>query len=152
MIAFDLQCPQGHSFEGWFEDNNAFTEQQKKGLITCPVCDDAHITKLPTAFAIQKAPAKQVVPTSKENKAMIQMAKKVTDYIDKNFDDVGCDFTKEALKMHYGATESRNIRGVSTVQEEETLKKEGIQFFKFPSPAPPELPEPSKKPDSKKEN
>jgi hypothetical protein len=56
------------------------------------------------------------------------------------------------LKMHYGATESRNIRGVSTTQEEETLKEEGIQFFKFPSSVPPELPEPLKKTDSGKKN
>ncbi|NNL42791.1 MAG: DUF1178 family protein, partial [Desulfobacterales bacterium] len=24
MIAYDLQCPSGHSFEGWFEDGKAY--------------------------------------------------------------------------------------------------------------------------------
>jgi len=42
------------------------------------------------------------------------------------------------LKIHYGATEPRNIRGVSTKEEEKTLKEEGIQFFKIPIPAPPD--------------
>ena len=54
--------------------------------------------------------------------------------MEKNFDDVGCDFAKEALKMHYGVTEAKNIRGFSTKEEENTLKKEGIQFFKIPMP------------------
>ena len=55
-----------------------------------------------------------------------------------NFDDVGCDFAKEALKIHYGAVEPRNIRGVSTSQEEKVLRDEGIQFFKIPMPTPPD--------------
>ena len=56
----------------------------------------------------------------------------------KNFDDVGCDFAKEALKMHYGAAEPRNITGVSTKEEEQTLNEEGIQFFKIPMPIAPD--------------
>jgi hypothetical protein len=39
--------------------------------------------------------------------------------------------------MHYGVTEPRNIRGVSTPKEEETMKAEGINFFKLPVPAKP---------------
>ena len=38
MIAFDLQCANGHTFEGWFEDSNAYEAQKKRGLIACPVC------------------------------------------------------------------------------------------------------------------
>ena len=40
--------------------------------------------------------------------------------------------SKEALKIHYGASEARNIRGSSTAQEEEMLKKEGVPFAKIP--------------------
>jgi hypothetical protein len=39
--------------------------------------------------------------------------------------------------MHYGVVEPRNIRGVSTPKEEETLKSEGIHFFKIPVPSEP---------------
>jgi hypothetical protein len=66
------------------------------------------------------------------------MGKEIVDFVEKNFDDVGCDFAKEALKIHYGVTEPRNIRGVSTKAEEKTLKEEGIQFFKIPLPASPD--------------
>ena len=60
------------------------------------------------------------------------LSEKISDYIDKNFDNVGADFTKEALKMHYGVAEQRNIRGHSTSAEEKILQEEGIPFFKFP--------------------
>jgi hypothetical protein len=67
-----------------------------------------------------------------------KVGKEIVDYVEKNFDDVGCDFAKEALKIHYGVEEPRNIRGVSTKEEEKMLKKEGIDFVKIPMPAPPD--------------
>lgn len=134
MIAFDLQCANGHTFEGWFEDGRAFEVQNRKGLITCPVCNDTSVSKILSSFAIKKSfqPA-SAIP---ENLLKLdQINSKIADYVKKNFDDVGSDFTKEALKMHYGVIEPRNIRGVSSTEEEKTLKKEGIQFFKLPIPA-----------------
>jgi hypothetical protein len=65
-----------------------------------------------------------------------KMSNEISEYVNKNFDNVGCEFAKEALKMHYGVTESRNIRGVSTKEEEKILSKEGIQFFKIPVAMP----------------
>lgn len=55
MIAFDLQCVNGHAFEGWFDDKIAFEDQQKQGLVTCPVCDDSNVFIVPSTFAIPKA-------------------------------------------------------------------------------------------------
>ena len=63
-----------------------------------------------------------------------RLAKEIVDYVSKNFDDVGPDFTSEALKMHYGVSEKRSIRGSATADEEETLQKEGIPYFQFPVP------------------
>ena len=61
----------------------------------------------------------------------------MSDFVGTHFEDVGTDFAKEALKMHYQVSEQRNIRGVSTAQEEEVLKQEGIEFFKLPVPTDP---------------
>ena len=133
MIAYDLQCSNGHQFEGWFEDSRSFDRQNKDGLIACPVCEDTAILKMPSTFAIKGAsntlplkPGKQV--------DMAALGRQIVDYVENNFDNVGADFAEEALKMHYGVSEPRNIRGVSTPQEEETLKDQGINFFKFPMP------------------
>jgi hypothetical protein len=134
MIAYDLQCPDGHRFEGWFEDSKAFEQQQRKGLIACPVCGHTEVVRLPSVFAIKgvkhaAAPPPQVrVPSEQEI-----MARAIMHYVEHNFDNVGTDFAKEALKIHYGVTEPRNIRGVSSPQEEQTLRQEGVTFFKFPA-------------------
>ena len=56
------------------------------------------------------------------------------EFLEKNFEDVGTDFAREALKMHYDVSEKRNIRGTGTEAEEEMLKKEDIKFFKVPIP------------------
>jgi hypothetical protein len=45
---------------------------------------------------------------------------------------VGHDFTREALKMHYGVADRRNIRGSATPEEEKVLSEEKIEFFKIP--------------------
>jgi hypothetical protein len=138
MIAYDLQCTNGHSFEGWFEDRKAYLDQKKKGLITCPVCNDTAVDNMPSTFAIRSSQTIKPKTLSPEEVVLSKIGKEAIEFVEKNFDDVGCDFTKEALKIHYGATEPRNIRGVSTKDEEKTLKEEGIQFFKIPMPAPPD--------------
>ncbi|MBW2449002.1 MAG: DUF1178 family protein [Deltaproteobacteria bacterium] len=136
MIAYDLQCVNGHSFEGWFEDRKAYEAQKKKALIACPVCSSTSIARVPSTFAIKSSnPLKEI---SDYQADVENIGRKIVDFVEKNFDDVGADFAKEALKMHYGVTKARNIRGVSTKEEEKTLKEEGVQFFKVPMPEVPD--------------
>lgn len=137
MIAYDLQCSNGHQFEGWFEDSKSFDRQKKQGMIACPVCEDTVILKVPSMFAIKGSSG--TLPLNANATAdMAALGKKIVDYVQKNFDNVGADFAEEALKMHYGVSEPRSIRGVSTPKEEETLKAEGINFFKIPIPSDPD--------------
>lgn len=144
MIAYDLQCSNGHCFEGWFEDLKTFEKQKRQELIACPICNDTDVSRLPSTFAIkgQKSAAPASIKPRTAAEAEVVM-RAISDYVENNFDNVGSDFATEALKIHYGVTEPRNIRGVSTEQEEETLRQEGVQFFKFPSGDAPETPSPS---------
>lgn len=146
MIVYDLQCPNGHVFEGWFEDGASYEVQQGQGLITCPVCNDGAVQRIPAPFAIKGAAAGRRSEIDPQTGAAI-LARAMHDYMEKNFDNVGAEFAKEALKMHYGAAEQRNIRGVSTAREEEVLRKEGVSFFKLPSPFSAD-PEPDSSPDA----
>lgn len=136
MIAYDLRCVNGHAFEGWFEDSEAYLAQKKKGLIACPVCNDTEVSKIPSTFAIKSSAIPKKISLQEEN--LKKIGKEIVDFIEKNFDDVGCEFAKEALKIHYGVEQPRNIRGVSTKEEEKMLKEEGVQFLKIPMPAPPD--------------
>lgn len=132
MMVYDLKCANGHVFEGWFEDSRAFEKQQQQGLVACPVCNHTDIQRIPSTFAIKAAPSRRGEQSPKLDTAI--MAKAISDYVESNFDNVGADFAKEALKIHYGVSEPRNIRGFSTSQEEETLRAEGVSFMKFPAP------------------
>jgi len=130
MIAFDMECSRGHVFEGWFDSSESFEEQNSKNLIGCPYCEDTDIRRILSPVAVKRSgselqPAQSPIDYQK-------LAKEVVNYIRKNSDDVGSKFTAEALKMHYGVAEKRNIRGTATPEEEKTLKEEGIDFFKFP--------------------
>ncbi|MFH1993881.1 MAG: DUF1178 family protein [Pseudomonadota bacterium] len=136
MIAYDLQCANGHSFEGWFEDVKAYDDQEAKGLISCPVCNVTSVARIPSTFAIKSS--QNVKGFSDRQSDLAEIGHKLAEFLEKNFNDVGCDFAKEALKIHYGVAEPRSIRGVSTKEEEKTLKEEGVQFFKIPVPVPPD--------------
>ncbi len=127
MIAFDLICSNGHKFECWFKDAASFEKQKACGIINCPVCDDSRVDKVLSPFAIKKNGEKKREKV--DPKKAIQM---VYEYIDKHFEDVGVDFTKEALKIHYGESKERNIKGTATPDEETLLKEEGVKFLKIP--------------------
>ncbi|RLB10875.1 MAG: DUF1178 domain-containing protein [Deltaproteobacteria bacterium] len=139
MIIFDLECSNGHIFEGWFDSSEAFEEQKKKGLISCPYCNDTNIKKVlsPVAIAHRRKDEPESTDTDKQSQKQIDYEKLYRDfieYIKKNSEDVGADFAKEALKMHYGVAPKRNIRGTATEEEEKILREEGIEFFKIPMP------------------
>ena len=133
MIALDLQCNNGHRFEGWFDDSQAFEEQKEKGLIGCPVCSSTDIARIPSVFAIKSAhpESKDYLDQKKQSEII---TRSIAMYIDKNFENVGCDFAKEALKMHYGVSEKKNIRGTSSDEDEKMLREEGVEIYKIPLP------------------
>ena len=133
MIVFDLKCISGHTFEGWFEDKQDLEKQQEQGLLCCPVCETTQVSQKVHAIAIKKsssAVSQKALQASQE--AMMELTEKVADYVEKNFEDVGSSFSNEALKMHYGVEEHRNIRGTTTKEEDKVLEKEGVPVLKVP--------------------
>jgi hypothetical protein len=130
MIAFDLRCSNGHSFEGWFKDLESFNEQDSRDMIICPVCKSTKITRELSPVAIKSVRGEEKPQQNKPDYRKLAMG--VMEYIRNNFEDVGADFAKEALKIHYGVAEKRDIQGSATDEEEKTLKDEGVKFFKLP--------------------
>ena len=45
MKVLDLQCGQQHVFEGWFGSEEDFQNQLTRGMVSCPMCGDAAVTK-----------------------------------------------------------------------------------------------------------
>ena len=133
MIIYDLKCEQGHKFEGWFQDRNAFEEQKNQRLISCPVCGslDAELA-LSSITVVSRAGAAD--KTKKEEVAPLQTLRALSEFIDKNFEDVGTGFAEIATRIHHGEEAERNIKGTTTHDEEESLREEGIRFIKIPIP------------------
>ena len=129
MIVFDLRCTKDHRFEGWFDNIDDLESQLAQGLIACPGCGDINIERLLSPVSIKK----KTSPPG-DLKSAYKSWQDLCRYVRDNFEDVGHNFAKEALKVHYGHAEERNIRGVTTEPEEDMLKKEGVRFVKIPMP------------------
>ena len=132
MIAFDLMCANGHTFEGWFDNLESFERQDLENMIICPLCENTEIKKILSPVALKSS------SRSSQNASDLpidyqKLAKEMVNYIQNEFEDMGTGFTQEALKIHYGAAEARNIRGTATKDEEKILEEEGVPFVKFPS-------------------
>lgn len=137
MKVFDLICEHGHTFEGWFDSTEGFESQHARGLIECPMCGNASVTRKPSAprlnlgAGVANPPTDQPAPSPQMLQAMwMKMAR----HIRENTEDVGERFADEARRIHYEQAPARGIRGVATQEQSEALADEGIEVFSFPMP------------------
>ncbi|MDR3203967.1 MAG: DUF1178 family protein [Deltaproteobacteria bacterium] len=146
MVIFDLSCLNGHDFEGWFDCLSDLEDQLAAKSLTCPVCGLDTVFRKPSTFGLiknrsakeakvpNKEPSQKVLNANENDKlaAAVSQIAALTKVLESQFDDVGSNFSAEALKMHFGTIPKRNIRGLSSTAEETMLKKEGVEFFKLP--------------------
>lgn len=132
MIVYDLKCEKDHVFEAWFPDSGAFDRQRRRGDVTCPVCGSSKTDKALTAPNIgssrQEAAAQEIGRVAQMRQALT----KLRQHIETNCEYVGPKFAEEALKIHYGETEKRDIYGEASEAEAESLKDEGVEFARIP--------------------
>jgi hypothetical protein len=152
MIVFDLSCHDGHRFEGWFGSSTDFEDQRARGLLACPSCGSADVTKAPMAPAVPakgntraevlppEAP-KQVANTPmppQVQQALAALAKAQAEAL-KNSTWVGNKFADETRKMHYGERDEAPIHGQASLAEAKALIEEGVPVAPLPFPvAPPD--------------
>ena len=145
MKVLDLQCAQHHVFEGWFGSEDDYQSQLTRGLLNCPMCGDANVSKKLSAPRLNlnaTESADNATPTSPSlqdvanlEPAQLQAALlKMVRHVVANTEDVGNSFPEEARKMPYGEAEARNIRGHATPEETEGLIDEGIAVMPLPLP------------------
>lgn len=49
MVVLNLACEADHVFEGWFGSSADCSEQQARGLLSCPVCGSSRVERRPSA-------------------------------------------------------------------------------------------------------
>jgi hypothetical protein len=127
MRVLDLRCSHAHSFEGWFASEDDFTGQLQRGLVTCPICGDHTITRLPSAPRLNLSGAREPavaataeVPDPSAEQAVVKVPDLQTAWLQtvqrlmQNTEDVGDRFAEEARRVHYGEVPHRGIRGDAT--------------------------------------
>jgi hypothetical protein len=71
MLVVDLSCPHGHRFEGWFGSADDLASQQARGLVSCPVCGDLRVQRLPSAPHLNVSHLAERVPSSSAGHAAL---------------------------------------------------------------------------------
>ena len=147
MINFSLICEKNHEFEGWFRTSEDYESQIKQGLISCPFCNDTSISKALMAPAVRSSKKTHVkkFPSHKneknkkiENKSLIKddnirvALRNFRSYIEKNCEDVGDNFAKEARLISKGESKERSIYGKVNNKDAEKLLDEGIEITPIP--------------------
>lgn len=151
MKVLNLQCDAQHRFEGWFASEAEFQRQLAEGLVSCPVCGQHVVHKLPAAprlnLSASREPASRAPARKPESQAdsrseshpvqqelqaaWLKLAREVV----RQTEDVGSAFAEEARRIHHGEAPERGIRGQATVQETLALVEEGIPVLPLPMPA-----------------
>jgi hypothetical protein len=151
VIRYNLVCDKRHAFESWFQDSAAYDRQEKRGLVSCPVCGSAKVEKAIMAPRLARrdkstsisvpaedgspaapAPSAPVAMMSPQEKEFRAKLKELRDHLTANADNVGKKFPEEARKMHYGEIEHRSIYGEASPQDAKELHEEGIEFHPLP--------------------
>ena len=143
MKVLDLQCSDGHGFEGWFASGDDFESQRVRGLIECPVCGSRSIVKLLSAPRLNMGSSgepvrhEQVADTHRgtADHAKAQRLNALRKLLAET-EDVGTRFPEEARRMHYGESPERAIRGQATVAEAHAWQDEGIEVVAVPMASP----------------
>lgn len=141
MKVLDLQCDNGHAFEGWFASEDDFARQNQRSMVQCPLCASASITKKLSAPRLNLSASRAsdtalaaadsgADPAQALARAWMAVARRLVAHTE----DVGERFASEARKMHYGETEERAIRGQATLKETHALLEEGIEVLPLPLP------------------
>ena len=150
MIVFDLNCENGHTFEGWFGSSSDFETQAERGLVTCPNCGSEKVTKALMAPAVptkgntrsESKVAKSAVTAGdlppEVTEALDQLAKAQSKALKKS-KWVGDKFAETSRAIHYGDQEETAIHGRASTEEAKQLVDEGISVTPLPFPiVPPE--------------
>lgn len=151
MIHYRLRCEAAHEFESWFANSAGFDRQAAAGLVECPVCGSAKVSRalmtpavprkgrsraVEAVAAASAAPAPAEAPEKVAAGPMpaqlVALLQRMRGEIERNCDYVGSDFAEEARRIHYGEAEERGIYGEATEAEREALSEEGIEVGRIP--------------------
>ena len=137
MIVFDLRCPAGHVFEGWFASTAAWEAQSAAGQVACAICGDTRVEKAVMAPAVAAKGNRAAVPSPAALKQAMQMLAAEQAKLLQKSEWVGASFASRARAMHSGEEDRATIHGQATREEAKALVEEGVPIAPLPMPVVP---------------
>ena len=134
MIKYNLKCNNEHEFESWFSNSDEFDKLNNKGLLECIYCSSKKINKsiMSPMISNSKDNYNQTDISNKELKAEKDQLLKLRNYIEKNFEFVGKNFSKKVREVYYDKKNKKAIYGTTTPKERDELAEEGIDLLSIP--------------------
>ena len=123
-------------FESWFSNSSEYEKLRKKNLLECIFCKTLKVRKsIMSPNVINKKMKDKSSNSVIEKNKFIKVKKDLVNlrgYIEKNFDFVGKNFSKEVKSIYYDKKNKRNIYGTTTQEERKELQEEGIELTSIP--------------------
>ena len=134
MIKYILKCKNKHEFESWFSNSNEYEKLKKKNLIECIFCKSQQIEKSIMSPRVLNSETnnQENVVDKKEFAKIKKDLLKIRKYVEKNFKFVGKKFRQEVRDVYYDKKADKKIYGITTPEEREELKEEGIELASIP--------------------
>ena len=136
MIQYNLKCECGKIFDSWFSSSSEFDLLNKKNLLKCIYCNSSAITKSVMAPNLTNKSnnnkSNKVSKKTKLEKDITTQLMHIRKYIEKNCENVGKNFSREARNIHYDKKSSKGIYGKATPEETSELIEEGIDVATIP--------------------
>ena len=133
MIKYNLKCENNHEFESWFSNSEEYEKLKNKNFLECIFCSSKRISKTIMSPMINSAKKKEEKfeikkNFQKEKKKLLQFR----NFIEKNFEYVGKDFSKKVREIYYDRKNNKAIYGTTSQKEREELAEEGIDLISVP--------------------
>jgi hypothetical protein len=135
VIHYALVCENAHKFEAWFRNAEAYEDQHKRGIVTCPICSSVSVDKALMAPAVARSGGEKIsLSIGHPEHAQIREAlKALRQKVVSEADYVGDKFAEEARKIHFKDVEARGIYGEATRDEVAALVEDGVDFMPLPN-------------------
>ena len=134
MIKYNLKCEKNHEFESWLSDSKEFDNLNKKKLLECIYCGSKKINKniMSPMVSVVNEKRKDLRKLDKFLKDEKKKLFEIRNYIEKNFEYVGKNFSNKVREIYYDKKSKKKIYGTTTSKEREELAEEGIDLLSVP--------------------
>ena len=134
MIKYNLKCENDHEFESWFSNSGEFEKLNKRELLECIYCSSNKIKKsiMSPMIANKKFNEENLGLFDKKLIDKKNKLIKLREYVEKNFEFVGNNFSNKVREVYYDKKSNKSIYGKATEDEREELAEEGIDLVSIP--------------------